>query len=59
MNGCQSENCPCVRKKCERYGKCNECIAHHKTHKKYPEPYCKRPQKVRKKKEYKDVLITR
>lgn len=37
-----SDTCPCVRKKCERYGKCNECIEHHKTHKKYPTPYCER-----------------
>ncbi len=39
---CGSEQCPCVRKKCERYGKCEECIEHHKTHKKYPLPYCQR-----------------
>jgi hypothetical protein len=39
---CGTEKCPCVRKKCERYGKCEECIEHHKTHKKYPLPYCQR-----------------
>ena len=39
---CGTEQCPCVRKKCERYGKCEECIEHHKTHKKYPLPYCQR-----------------
>ena len=37
-----TDQCPCVRKKCERFGKCEECIAHHKTHKKYPLPYCTR-----------------
>jgi hypothetical protein len=46
MLECGADRCPCVRKKCERYGKCEECIAHHKTHKKYPEAYCKRPPKV-------------
>ena len=35
-----TEQCPCVIKKCERFGKCEECIEHHKTHKKYPTPYC-------------------
>ena len=37
---CGMEQCPCVRKKCERFGNCEECVAHHKTHKKYKEPYC-------------------
>ena len=37
-----TEQCPCARKKCERYGKCEECIERHKTHKKYPLPYCQR-----------------
>lgn len=36
------EGCNCKKKKCERYGKCNECIAYHKTNKRYTEPYCKR-----------------
>jgi len=48
MLECGTDRCPCVRKKCERFGKCDECIAHHKTHTKYPEPYCKRPPKEKK-----------
>ena len=32
--------CSCVKVKCERHGKCAECMEHHKT-KKHP-PYCKR-----------------
>jgi len=35
------EICTCKRVKCERYGKCAECMEHHKT-KKHNEPYCKR-----------------
>jgi len=34
--------CPCVRKRCPRFGKCDECVRHHLTHKRYPLPYCKR-----------------
>jgi hypothetical protein len=38
--------CPCVRKRCERYGKCAECTAYHTTKsKRYPQPYCKRERK--------------
>jgi hypothetical protein len=37
-----SEKCSCVRKKCERFGDCAACIEHHKTHKRYKLPYCKR-----------------
>ncbi len=48
MLECGSDTCPCVIKKCVRYGNCAECIEHHKTHKKYPEPYCKRPRKEKK-----------
>lgn len=36
-----SEACTCKKKKCERYGKCGECIAYHKTNKRYTVPYCK------------------
>lgn len=36
------EICSCKRKKCERFGDCTACISHHKTHKRYPLPYCKR-----------------
>lgn len=35
-----TEICNCVRTKCERHGKCAECLEHHKG-KKQP-PYCKR-----------------
>lgn len=38
----EAEGCSCKKKKCERYGKCSECIAYHKTNKRYTEPYCKR-----------------
>ena len=48
MLACGSDSCPCVIKKCVRYGKCEECIEHHKTHKKYPEPYCMRLRKEKK-----------
>ena len=24
-----NENCPCKKKKCERYGKCDECRKYH------------------------------
>ncbi len=34
------EKCTCKRTKCERHGKCAECIAHHKNSR-YP-PQCKR-----------------
>lgn len=45
------EKCPCVRKRCERYGDCERCIEHHKDHKKYPGPYCERKAKKEKKQE--------
>nr|WP_319489146.1 hypothetical protein [uncultured Caproiciproducens sp.] len=38
-NGADTCNCP--RIKCERHGKCAECMAHHEKNKKHP-PYCKR-----------------
>ena len=44
------EKCSCVRVRCERYGKCEECINHHKTHKRYPLPYCQRKAEKSKKK---------
>ena len=43
------EKCSCVRVRCERYGKCEECINHHKTHKRYPLPYCTRKAEKNKK----------
>jgi hypothetical protein len=36
------EECNCRKKKCERYGKCEECIAYHKSNKYHALPYCKR-----------------
>ncbi|WP_130436002.1 hypothetical protein [Cuneatibacter caecimuris] len=33
--------CPCVRKKCSRWGLCEECRKHHS---KRP-PYCENPRK--------------
>ena len=43
-----NESCGCKWKKCKRHGSCEECIEHHKKHKKYPLPFCKRHQKVKK-----------
>lgn len=40
------EQCSCKRTKCDRYGNCEACIAHHKTHKRYPQPYCIRKAKT-------------
>ncbi|WP_176718780.1 MULTISPECIES: hypothetical protein [Caloranaerobacter] len=37
------ENCPCPKKKCERFGKCEECREFHK--KKNRLPYCERPKR--------------
>jgi len=37
--------CPCKKKDCERFGKCEECINHHNMHKKYA-PYCMRKRKA-------------
>ncbi len=45
------EKCTCVRKKCERFGNCAACIAHHKTHKRYALPYCMRKSRSDKRKE--------
>jgi HEPN domain-containing protein len=50
MLECGTDSCPCVIRKCARFAKCEECIEHHKTHKKYPEAYCKRPRKEKKSK---------
>lgn len=37
-----SDICSCKKKKCERFGKCNECIEYHSNSKSRPLPYCKR-----------------
>ncbi|MBW7572598.1 hypothetical protein [Caproiciproducens faecalis] len=42
-NGTDTCNCPHIR--CERHGKCAECLEHHAAHKKYP-PYCKRKSRA-------------
>lgn len=42
-----SDKCSCKRTKCERFGKCNECIDHHRQYKRYPLPYCKRVKRSR------------
>jgi hypothetical protein len=52
--GCESHHdelkiCICKKKECERFGKCEECIAHHTANKKYP-PYCMRVRKADKNK---------
>ena len=36
------ETCNCKKKKCERFGKCFECIAYHKENSHHALPYCKR-----------------
>lgn len=36
------EICNCKKKNCVRYGKCEECLEHHKNSKSLPLPYCKR-----------------
>lgn len=41
--GIGRKDCPCKRTKCERHGKCAECIEHHRT-KRYP-PACERANK--------------
>ncbi len=38
-NGLQE--CNCKKKKCERHGKCSECMEYHTKNSKYL-PYCKR-----------------
>lgn len=43
------DHCNCVKKSCERFGKCAECTLYHTTKsKKYPQPYCKRERKAKK-----------
>jgi hypothetical protein len=39
------DNCTCKKKDCERFGKCEECIAYHIAFKKY-EPYCMRKRRL-------------
>jgi hypothetical protein len=43
-----NEKCTCRWLKCKRHGKCDECIAHHINHKKYPQPFCMRNPAKRK-----------
>lgn len=40
------EKCNCKRVKCERFGNCEACIEHHKTHKRYKLPYCTRKKEA-------------
>ncbi|WP_312644754.1 hypothetical protein [Hydrogenoanaerobacterium sp.] len=40
------EACNCKIKSCPRFGKCAECLEHHRLHKKHP-PYCKRAGRVK------------
>ena len=42
LNGMQE--CSCKKKKCERHGKCDECVEFHKNGKR--EPYCMRNKKI-------------
>ncbi|HOA33592.1 MAG TPA: hypothetical protein PKO20_03220 [Clostridiales bacterium] len=37
--------CICKWKSCKRHGNCEECKEHHKTHPKYPVPFCKRNER--------------
>lgn len=41
LNG--KETCNCKKNKCERHGKCDECVEYHKTNKR--KPYCMRKEK--------------
>lgn len=41
-----NDKCPCKREKCERYGDCEACRAHHKN-KNHP-PVCERKNRIRK-----------
>ena len=41
----KNENCPCVRKKCERHGKCDECRKHHAEAKQQRPVYCEKKKK--------------
>ncbi|WP_394522655.1 hypothetical protein [Lacrimispora sp. JR3] len=44
-----TNECSCKKTNCERHGKCEECIGHHKNSSRYPKPYCmqnhRKPQK--------------
>lgn len=37
-----SSECSCRKTKCERYGKCKECLEYHNKSERLPLPYCKR-----------------
>ncbi len=39
------KKCSCRFKNCKRYGRCEECIEHHKKHPKHPLPACQRKRK--------------
>ncbi|HAB61641.1 MAG TPA: hypothetical protein DCE48_13275 [Lachnospiraceae bacterium] len=45
QSAAEQSNCPCKRTKCERHGKCEECIEHHKKKESKYEPYCMRKSK--------------
>jgi hypothetical protein len=45
----ESINCSCRWKNCKRHGKCEECIAHHSQHAKYPLPSCMKKLKLKNK----------
>ena len=49
------EECNCKRKKCERHGKCQECMNHHQTKKHPSPPYCKRLEQKEIKKANKQI----
>jgi len=36
------EDCPCKKKSCERYRKCQECHSYHRERKRLKAPYCLR-----------------
>ncbi len=47
------EVCNCKIKDCPRFGKCEQCMEHHRLYKKHP-PYCKRAGRQVKKKKQSD-----
>ena len=39
--------CNCKKKKCERHGRCADCIEHHKNHPRYKAPYCQQKKAIK------------
>lgn len=50
-----NENCPCKKKKCERYGNCDECRKHHAESKRQRPVACEKKKHLPRKN---NVLLT-